>query len=179
LREMNRSSKSVLPVSSSLFTCSRSIERCKMTLPDRKSHVLFGPVEFSKKKLIPNSNTRPPHLGHLPSGCCPEKSTCCAEPFSCPFAPKSNSALKSSLSLSSAWNRFPFLLRKPPNGPTCFSRTRVSNSSRLSSRPAMVFQIVKSHSSFVHVKLLNRSIIGEPHFGHFLNGSLSGMCSSG
>src|SRR4029077_316805 len=48
LREINRSSKSVLPVVSSLFTCSRSTGRCRMTLPDRKSHVLFGPTEFSQ-----------------------------------------------------------------------------------------------------------------------------------
>src|SRR5207253_5348930 len=43
LREMKRSSKSVLPVSSSFFICSRSTDRCRITLPDQKSHVLFKP----------------------------------------------------------------------------------------------------------------------------------------
>src|SRR6266536_2309924 len=46
--EMKPSSKSVLPVASSFFICSRSIDRWRMTLPDRKSHVLFGPTEFSQ-----------------------------------------------------------------------------------------------------------------------------------
>src|SRR5919198_1224787 len=150
-----------------------------MTLPVRKSHVLFGPAEFSQRYIIPTSNTRPPHFGHWPSGSLPEKSSGSVAPFSCPFGPKSNSALKSSLSLSTAGKRLPFLLRKPLKGPTCLSRTRASNSSRLSNRPAIVFQIVKSHSSFVQVKLLNRSMTGEPHFGHVPNGSLSGICSSG
>src|SRR5438046_9664974 len=65
LREMKRSSKSVLPVLNSFFICSRSTDCCKMIFPDRKSHVLFGPTDFSHTEVIPSSKSRPLHLGHL------------------------------------------------------------------------------------------------------------------
>src|SRR5262249_17833091 len=59
---MNRSSKSVLPLASSLFICSRSIGRCRITLPDRKSQVLFGPTEFSQTLVHPRCEHAPAAL---------------------------------------------------------------------------------------------------------------------
>jgi hypothetical protein len=41
-------SRSVLPVSRSLYICSRSMGCCRMILPDRKSHDLPGPTDFSQ-----------------------------------------------------------------------------------------------------------------------------------
>jgi hypothetical protein len=44
---------------------------------------------------------------------------------------------------------------------------------------SVVFKITKPHFVFVQVKLLNRSIIGEPHLRHSPDGFLSGIGSSG
>src|SRR5581483_10470583 len=48
LREMKRGSRSVLPPLSIFFICSGSTGCCRMTLPARKSQLLFGPTEFSQ-----------------------------------------------------------------------------------------------------------------------------------
>src|SRR5699024_7794817 len=40
--------RSVLPSASSFLTCSGLISCCRITLPVRKSQVLFGPVDFSQ-----------------------------------------------------------------------------------------------------------------------------------
>src|SRR5207253_4594227 len=41
-------SRSVRPVSSSFFICSRSIGCCRIIRPERKSQLLFGPTAFSQ-----------------------------------------------------------------------------------------------------------------------------------
>src|SRR5260221_2188811 len=60
--EINLCRRSVRPVVNSLVICSRSMVRCRMILPERKSHVRFGPVAFSQMKFIGCSKTRQPPL---------------------------------------------------------------------------------------------------------------------
>ncbi len=48
VRAETNCSRSVLPVASSFCICARSIGRCRITRPERKSHVFSGPTAFSQ-----------------------------------------------------------------------------------------------------------------------------------
>src|SRR5438309_3099475 len=139
-----------------------------MIVPTRKSHLRSLPTAFSHVKFIPFSNTRPPHLGHLPSGSLPVKSTGCAEPPvpspSLGSLPKSNSSLCSALSRISAAKGLPWRLRKPCSGPSCFSRMSVSTSDGSMNRRDKNVGRLKSH--FSHWNRRYFSLVNPPPRGH-------------
>src|SRR5580765_847127 len=108
------------------------------------------------------SNTRLPHFGQGPRGVKPEKSTFSA-PSPSDGLPKSNSALNSGVSRTTAAKGLPILLRNPVKGPTVFFSISVSISSGANSRLDTTFQIEKSH--FWHLNLRYVSFTWLPHLG--------------
>src|SRR2546425_9835713 len=72
---MNLDRRSVRPVLRSLCICVRSTGCCKIIFPERNLHGLASAWDFSQTYWLSVSKTRAPHLGHLPTGSWPVKSS--------------------------------------------------------------------------------------------------------
>ena len=164
VRDDTNCSRSVLPVASSFCICARSIGRCRIMRPERKSQVLSGPDRFLADVRVRQSRTRAmPHFGHGPSGSWPLKSGASPSSSSPVPSPKSNSTSLASLSLSLAENGRPSLLRKPSSGPTSRSRQQRLGFGGLELAAGDDLPEAKSHDW--HWNFLYFSWTSPPHFG--------------